>query len=43
LSKALRHVLRRHPTATLTLVVTDVAGNGTTLKRTEQLKSRKLR
>jgi hypothetical protein len=32
-----------HQTATLTLVVTDVGGNGNTLKRTAQLKSRKLR
>ena len=40
LSKALRRVLRKRRTATLTLAVTDDAGNGTTIKRTLKLKAR---
>jgi PKD repeat protein len=40
LSKALRRVLRHRRTATLTLVATDDAGNGTTLRRTLKLEAR---
>jgi plastocyanin len=40
LSKAARRLLRRRRTVTLTLAVTDDAGNGTTLKRTLKLRAR---
>jgi plastocyanin len=40
LSKAVRRLLRHRRTVTLTLAVTDDAGNGTTLKRTLKLRAR---
>jgi len=40
LSKAIRRLLRHRRTVTLTLAVTDDAGNGTTLKRALKLKAR---
>ena len=40
LSKALRRLLRHRRSATLTLAVTDDAGNGTTVKKTLKLKAR---
>jgi hypothetical protein len=40
LSKAVRRLLHHRRKTTLTLAVTDDAGNGTTLKRTLKLKSR---
>jgi plastocyanin len=39
LPRALRRLLRRRRAVTLTLVVTDAAGNGTTLRRTLRLKA----
>jgi hypothetical protein len=40
LSKAIRRLLRHRRTVTLTLAVTDDAGNGTTLKRALKVKAR---
>jgi hypothetical protein len=40
LSKALRRLLRHRRSVTLTLAVTDDAGNGTTVKKTLKLKAR---
>ncbi|TML08966.1 MAG: hypothetical protein E6G41_00960 [Actinobacteria bacterium] len=40
LTKTLRRLLRQRRTVTLTLVATDDAGNGTTLKRTLKLRAR---
>jgi plastocyanin len=42
LSKALRRLLRKRRSVTLTLAATDDAGNGTTLKRTLRLRARSM-
>jgi hypothetical protein len=40
LSRSLRRALHKRRSVTLTLAVTDDAGNGTTLKRTLKLRAR---